>query len=338
MTEKTRGRDRDSLQELCRDRSLDTKEVFQWNSFYGFDQVIKQYLGIPSWYSLKGIFPHGLVFDRRTVLRAERKSSIETVFCYPPYRLDAYRSQTDKVVIPAAHPILYLLDMVSPPAAERKGTLFFPQHSTHHVTAEMNYRALADKLGELDEEYRPITVCLYWKDVNMGRAQPFRENGLSVVSAGHMFDPEFLYRFYCLCAQHEYAAGNGIGSHIFYSVAAGCSYFHVDGVDYELDAEEEVLERDVAEPDPEIVDRIEQSFGAFPPAAKAKQEKEAEYFLGVEHKKSRMGLLADLVCAEMIDKFRFSTKGSERILHHLPAFWKREFLPKLLRLRDSMRG
>lgn len=338
MTEKTKGMGERALQELCQDRSIDTPEIFQWNAFYGFDRIIKKYVGLPSFYSLKGVWPHGLLFNTRTVKGAERDTSLDTVFCYPPYRVSAYQSHTDKIVIPAAHPILYLLDMMQPGEEEREGTLFFPQHSTHHVTAEMNYRALAHKLTELDDEYRPVTVCLYWKDVNMGRAQFFRENGFPVVSAGHMFDPEFLSRFCRLCAQHEYAAGNSIGSHIFYSVASGCSYFHVDGVDYELDADEDVLERDTTESDPEIVDRIEQSFGTIPPAPKAKQKKEANYFLGARQKKSRAGLLADLAQAEFIDKFRVSTKGSDRISQHFPAFWKRALIPKLVSLRGLISG
>ncbi|WP_118828419.1 hypothetical protein [Salinibacter ruber] len=326
------------LEELCRNRSLETEEIFGWNAFYGIDQIIKTYASLFEQYSLKGVWPHGLVFDPRKVLEAERKTALPTVFCYPPYRVSAYREHTDKRVIPSAHPFLYLLDMVDAEEGEREGTLFFPQHSTHHVTAEMNYAALAENLAALERKYQPVTVCLYWKDYNLGRAVPFREKGLSVTSAGHMFDPAFLYRFYNLCTRHEYAAGNGIGSHIFYSVAAGCSYFHVEGVDYELTGDEEVLERDTAEPDDDIVHRVRDTFGPRPPSSIEKQKQEAGYFLGADYKKSQTGLLKDLMWAELFDKFRVPPGEKNTRAQYFPTFWQRGLIPKLRSMKSKVIG
>lgn len=324
------------LEELCRDRSLETEERLEWNAFYGIDQIIKKYTSLPAQYSLKGVWPHGLVFDTETVKRAEQRTPLSTVFCYAPYRRAAYERKTNKVVVPSAHPFLYLLEMVDAEEGEREGTLFFPQHSTHHVTAEMNYAALAENLAALECKYQPVTVCLYWKDYNLGRAAPFREKGLSVTSAGHMFDPAFLYRFHALCGRHKYAAGNGIGSHIFYSVAAGCSYFHVEGIDHELRGDDEVLERDTAKPDDDIVHRIKQTFGTRPPSSMEEQRREADYFLGAQYKKSRTGLFADLMRAELFDKFRPPPGEKKRITQHFPTFWQRDILPKLSSLRRKL--
>jgi hypothetical protein len=40
-----------------------------------------------------------------------------------------------------------------------------------------------------------------------------------------MFDPRFLVRLHHLCSMHRYACSNELGSHLFYAVKAGCSYF-----------------------------------------------------------------------------------------------------------------
>jgi hypothetical protein len=184
----------------------------------------------------------------------------------------------------------------------------------------MDFDALARKLVDLDEEYQPVTICLYWKDYLMGRAEPFMDHGLPVVSAGHFYDQSFLKRFYEICACHEYAAGNSIGSHIFLSVASGCSYFHVDGIDYELTGNKKQLKG--FKKDNDIVRRINDTFRNYPPTDRSRQIAEARYFLGAEYKRSRPGLIADLLRAEIADKLQI--KGSRgRVARYLPRFWQR---------------
>jgi len=87
---------------------------------------------------------------------------------------------------------------------------------------------LADELVKLPEKFQPVSVCIFWRDYNLGHHRPFAARGLKIVSAGHMFDPFFLWRLYALCRPNKYSSGNGIGSYIWYSMAAGCQYFPLD--------------------------------------------------------------------------------------------------------------
>jgi hypothetical protein len=169
---------------------------------------------------------------------AERSSrEFPVVLCYPPYRERSYREHTDKRVVLSAAPFLYVAEMLkNEPRPERSGTIFFPSHSTHWNTAHMDYELMAKQLTLLPDQYQPITVCIYWRDVNLCRHIPFQDCGIKVVSAGHIYqNPYFLHRLYHLCSLHRDASGNAPGSHLFYSVTAGCSYFHFHEVGYSVE-------------------------------------------------------------------------------------------------------
>ena len=70
-------KDQQDLDSLCRDRPLETPELFGPNAFYGFDRALKTYCDLP------------------------------LILCYPPFRRHVYLRQTNKLVLPGASPFLY---------------------------------------------------------------------------------------------------------------------------------------------------------------------------------------------------------------------------------------
>jgi hypothetical protein len=244
-----------NLTHLCADRNQKTSEIFAGNAFYGIDIIIKKYAELPPNYPLKAILPHGINLSDDKVWEAELQSPLPTIWAYPPYRVQSYLKQphnyshTPKKVIPAASPFLYVIELLkNQPKPKRQGTIFFPFHSTHHIIVKMDDEALAEKLEQLPDNLKPITVCIYWKDYHLGRHIPFEKRGMRVVSAGHIYDPDFLFRFYHLCSLHQYASSNSLGSHLFYAVKAGCAYFHLNqALNYTLQGNDKFL-REFAPP------------------------------------------------------------------------------------------
>ena len=217
------------IDRVCRSRDLSTSEVFEPNAYYGNDIVLKRYAGLPADSSLKVVVPHGIVFDRTYVWDAERRAPLPAVLAYGGHRAVAYSRHTRKLIVRSAVPFAYLATMLGEEAKPRSGTLFFPSHSTHRITAQSDFAGMAERLAGMDARHQPVTVCIYWRDHELGRHLPFIERGLRVVSAGHIYDPAFLFRLYYLCQEHRYAASNHIGSSLLYSVLAGCSFFLVPG-------------------------------------------------------------------------------------------------------------
>ena len=299
------------LESLCADRPLRTREAFTPNAYYGIDRILKEYAGLPRACSLKVVVPHGVVLDENFVWEAEKKALVPGVFCYPPYREPAYWAQTGKKVFLSAAPFLYLVEMLQDqPQPARQGTIFFPQHSTHHVTAETDFEGLAEELAQLGSEYQPVTVCIYWRSFNLGHHLPFEKRGMRIVSAGHMYDPAFLYRFYHLCSLHRYASSNGLGSHMFYSLKSGCSYFHFDCVKPHLVADDLVLNRDVSKTSPAIEAALKALFRSPQPSVVAEQLDTADYYLGAEYLRSPRELRKLLLYAELLDKAHFRARGA----------------------------
>lgn len=309
------------LDSLCADRELITPEIFAPNDYYGMAAVVKQYAGLPPESPLKAIIPHGICLDDNYLWGAERNSALPMLFYYPPYRRRIYEEKTDKVLIPSASPFLYVSELLKGhQSPERKGTIFFPYHSTNHVRAQMDLEKLASMLNSLDDEYKPVTVCIYWKDYLHGHHRPFLERGLRVVSAGHIFDPNFLYRLYHLCSQHRYACGNALGSQVFYSIKAGCSYFHMEFA-YETLAAPEILERDTSK-ETHRQTELRQLFSVPGPEPTAEQVDAVDYYLGGEYLRSSAELCELFAYAEKLDRsFRVPSAGGLRF--KVPPYYLR---------------
>lgn len=220
----------EDIERLCQPRELSTAEVFSPNAFYGNDLVLKRYAGLPDDKPLKVVVPHGIVFNLQFVWEQEARAPLPAVLAYGDDRERAYARATRKLRIRAATPFAYLGALMGEaPGVRRSGTLFFPAHSSHRITAEADFEGIAERLLQLEDKYQPVSVCIYWRDYELGRHRPFLARGFRVVTAGHIFDPMFLPRLYCLCQAHRFASSNHVGSSLPYAVLAGCAFFLLAG-------------------------------------------------------------------------------------------------------------
>ena len=316
----------ENLAELCADRPLLTNETFPPNAFYGTAFILREYAQLPPHNALKVAVPHGTYLSESYLWEAEKMALVPMILCYPQYREGIYARETKKQVVPSAAPFVYLLELMKhQPERARMGTIFFPLHSTHHVTAEMNLTDLAQNLLKLEDKYRPITVCLYWRDYNLGRHLPFQKCGLRVVSAGHIYDPLFLFRFYHLCSTHRYAASNEIGSSLFYSVKAGCSFFFFEAGPATVVASPEILKRDTALPSSKREAELRSLFQTPQPHMTDRQMQVVDYYLGTKYRKSSAGLRRQLRFAEFMDRFGFVVWNSGMLPRIVtPSKYRRE--------------
>lgn len=219
------------LAALCRDRELSTDEICTSNAYYGGSLVLKLYADWPLDRPLKVAIPHGPQWNDYFWV-FEVAAPVPAMLVYSEHVLALHR-HTSKVNLHTAAPFVYALRVLEEqPKPERRGTLFFHSHSTHWSTTKTDAAALAQRLTLLPADCQPVTVCVYWRDYHLGYHRPFVERGLRVVSAGHIFDPLFLFRLGHLLSVHKYACGTDMGNHIFYAVKAGASYFHLRDVEH----------------------------------------------------------------------------------------------------------
>jgi len=284
------------LDTLCASRPNPSRDVFAPNGHYGVADIYKTYAGLPVTISLSGIVPHGVELDPTWLWHEEVNSRAKYVYCYPGLRRGIYGHVAKKRVIMSASPFLYVDKMLRDQQGnDRKGTILLPVHSTDHIRVRQDYAALATKLIELPSAYHPVSVCLYWGDYLYGAGKEFTKRGIPIVSAGHIYDREFLYRLYHLLSRARFAASNGLGAHLYYAVAAGCSYFNMD-IGFKWDAPAPVLARDCSLVSTFVYQKdMKRLFDQRVPNPTAEQLRVVNYCLSAGQVKTREGLRNDLL-------------------------------------------
>jgi hypothetical protein len=231
LTHAQAWRDQEDLDVLCRDRSLETHEIIGQNAHYGNDRVIKLYAGLPADEALRVALPHGLelAHDPSDAPYYRTLARLPVVGYYASDAVAHYRELGVRNLLwPMAAPFVYAARLVAHDhPSDRRGTIFFPSHSTGEYLPNQDFAELADRLVALPDAYQPVTVCLYFWDLRSGAREPFAQRGLRVVSAGHVHDPQFLFRLRHLLVDHEHAASNDLGSSCYFAIHAGCRYFHL---------------------------------------------------------------------------------------------------------------
>lgn len=321
----------EELMALCADRPPGTRELFSGNAFYGNATILRDYAGLNTTYPLSAVIPHGTYLDPSFVWGAEIDAKVVGVMSFPEYRDNVYRATTSKVVIPSASPYVYLLRQMQPTAsADREGTLFFPSHSTHHYVSPMEPEHLARALLEVDAAFQPVVVCMYWKDIQLGRHQPFERSGLKVVTAGHMYDPDFLLRLHGLCSRFRYSSGQSIGSHVFYSVGSGCTHVRLiegtlqNGSIYGWRTAETYGLRARGVPPPGVFDLLDEAF-LRSRWDRELQQQAADYFLGAANALSPSDLRGLIEELRVLDRRGYTLADGRR--RYVPPGWLRRRLP-----------
>jgi hypothetical protein len=222
--------DQQNLATLCADRPLRTAEIHVSNDFYGQASVLKRYARLPQFYSLKGVLEHGIHLGDQ-LQKHDRDARLPMVFCASTSRAALHRQGTPKRAVPIGFGFLYAKQLVEQTYSldrEPHGTLAFPCHSTHTIRVDFDHPGFARRLATLPPAMQPVTVCLYWKNYLAGEHHVYHRLGLDVVTAGHMFDRDFLLRLYDLCRRFRYATSNAAGSHLFMAVVSGCRFFYTE--------------------------------------------------------------------------------------------------------------
>ncbi len=221
----------DELARLCPDRALETHEIHDPNDYYGQASVLKRYAGLDDDYALRAVLEHGVIVDER-IWDYDRDQRLAWILAASKPRAKQLDRLSGKHSEPIGFGFLYAraLELQRKPQADgqaRQGTIIFPCHSTHTVTSRYDHEDYATRIVNLPDELQPAAVCLYWRNYEMGNHLCYQEKGIPVFTAGHMYDRDFMLRFFDLCRNFRFAASNVIGTHFFQAVASGCHYFEL---------------------------------------------------------------------------------------------------------------
>lgn len=156
-----------------------------------------------------------------TVWDIDLRAPFATFLCAGDARATIYeRSRPDGTALPIGPMIQYAPGRARGPRP-RGRLLVFPAHSTHYLKLVYDAAGFARTLASYRDRFSHITVCLYWKDILDGGEAPYRAEGFECVTAGHMFDAEFLPRLRGHIENAHTVLANDFGSYLPYAVSLG---------------------------------------------------------------------------------------------------------------------
>lgn len=192
---------------------------------YGMGPVIKQIAFLPDFFPLPIASDHGpSQRDEPTLLEYQTKA--EMIFYHSQRLTEVWKKNSSKKVDIIYSPFVYYRRYIRKKEINKKGgTIFFPAHSTDLIESEYNFKDLIQQLKDLPDFYKPVDVCIYYRDIELGRHNKFIDFGFKVYCAGHIYDEKFMENFYDILDDYDFVVSNTIGSYTFYSVEAGKPFF-----------------------------------------------------------------------------------------------------------------
>lgn len=199
-----------------------TNEIHQPNDWYGHANNLKTYLGLKKNYQFKFILEHGLYLNDQ-VDNLDVEANLPTIITYSDYRLNIlkeYRSNVFSIGPFIHYAKSFLTDEEIEKEKKRLGEslLFFPAHSTPVIGFDYDIEKLCRKIKKIAGKDRRVRICLYWKDILLGRHKTYQDFGFECVTAGHMLDPLFLPRLKSLISISDLTASNIVSSHVGFCI------------------------------------------------------------------------------------------------------------------------
>lgn len=290
----------DDIHELARDRELVSAELHQPSDFYGHASCIKRFVGMDVNASLHAVVVHGPMMPSLH-WHVDLDAPLPVLLTSSHGACQGLRERTGKLVFSIGPVLAYASPHLSEVAlAGEKGTLgrnllVFPSHSTHHVAAMYDAKAMCAQIEQVAKDYDSVTVCLYWKDIQTGVDEVFRSAGFHCRTAGHIYDHYFLDRLKTLLTLSDAVMCYSWTSAIGYAVSMNKPVMALHAPAERFVADEEIIKRDTLNcaVDVATVEYRKRIFELFADMRETteKQREAIDYMWGLSQVRSKDALL-----------------------------------------------
>jgi hypothetical protein len=201
--------------------------MYSGTDFYGIRKTLLSYAKLPDCLPLPVAVQHGwqlVVTPFETVGNPPEIWVWSERIATEYYKL--YPSSKVRVV---GSPYCYLKKLLPENTlpVNRSGSICIPPHSSHFVSTEYSVEKFAQSLDELGDEYKPITVMLYYLDMNIRTISEYEKYGYKVVSNGSLFDNVFLSNFIQNVYDKQHCIFSDFGSGVLFSADLGLNLVHM---------------------------------------------------------------------------------------------------------------
>ena len=213
------------LLELCNSKKSFKFQFFWTVEVYGFGKYIRKYGYYPNFLPLAVYSDHGVGRLSGKPLKHELESSAPAMFYHSPDSVKIWKKFSDKPCHVLFSPfVFYRRTNKIIQDKNAAGTIVFPDHTVPTMNEISDTQLYIDQLKNLPKKFQPISVCLHFHDIRIGRHKIYLKNNIPVYSAGNDFD-FFIERFYNILRKFKYASSNGITSSLFYAIEMNIPFF-----------------------------------------------------------------------------------------------------------------
>lgn len=267
-----------------------TSEILYYNDFYYNAYHIKKYCGLPAMCFLKTSIEHGVRFDKDGVWQPEIDHIFKNVMTFGAYRKEILEKLTDKNIIEIGPYIAYAkpsysdLQIANIRKKNGRTLTVFPSHSTTHVDMQFDINQLIKEIKRVGKQFDNIQVCLYWKDIILGKHKQYEAEGLTVVCAGHLYDREFLPRLKSILLLSDMIMSNDLGTYIGHAIYLGipCYLYQMQCIANS----EDLMAKSEYDNKSEVCQKIFDAFNYIPQEISAQQYEIANYVWGIDKVKT----------------------------------------------------
>ncbi len=192
---------------------------------YGYNALIRQYTGYPSWLFLPCHSEHGIMM-KGEILESDLQTDKPLMLIGARYSYDLWKERSELPAILSGSPFVHHRRKHQiEQSGDASGSVAFPAHTVPGIKAHFDIEKYCEQLRELPNEFQPVTICLHWQCVKIGRDEIYRRAGFDVTCAGHYRQRHFARNFYEILRRHRYSTSNLVGSYLFYSVEMNIPFF-----------------------------------------------------------------------------------------------------------------
>lgn len=211
---------------------------------------------------------------------------------------------------------------------KRSGSLFFHAHSTFWTEKRSDYSRIFEEFEKLPEEFRPISICMHFVDIQKNNHLPYIENGYKVYTAGNWKNEFFIENFYEIVRNFKFAFSNSFGSQAFFCTELGIpfSIINVPPVVVTNSDPNIIVRTTTQKEDPEQLKKVKKAYSGIHTAITAEQLSITKAELGIEKGVSRIQLARYLYRTYFSMRFSGNLFGRLLLFFFKPDLWFRTML------------
>src|SRR3569832_14339 len=196
--------------------------------FYGIREIFLAYAGLPRFLPLPVAVQHGWQCSGHAFEASAKPPEIWVWSPRMAAEVEVYYPAKRIRVVGSFYCYLKRLMKNELPQVEKRGSICIPPHSSHFTSTDYPIEEFVRQLDKLGDEFKPITVMLYYLDMNSQTVDMYESFGFKVVSNGSLFDECFLRRFVHNVYDKQHCLFSDLGSGVFFAADMGLNLVRFD--------------------------------------------------------------------------------------------------------------